>query len=135
MSTYFLLELDTTAPEVTFGDPEFDGPTLVLPYALSEPGTIEAVLYTTGGESVTMITTPTELVAVPPIMGRGVVTIRARARDDVWNEEDNWIEVALLGEEPGRRYARVRRHVAVPRFADHDANAKVRAHKARVVIK
>jgi hypothetical protein len=61
MAAFFSLELDTTPPEVTFGEPFYSGGVLTVPYTVSEPSVLEAEATPFVGSPVTGTVTPTDL--------------------------------------------------------------------------
>lgn len=75
---HFVVELDTTAPQLTFGKPEWADWRCVIPYAVDEPAVAEAMF-----DDVAMRVSPSALsLAMEP--GGGHVSVITR--DEVDNE-------------------------------------------------
>lgn len=89
MSDHFLLELDTTAPELTFGTVAGAeaGQLLQVAYTVDEPEAISAKLVPASGPHVTLTVYPDRVEGYldPGITG-GVGEVRITTRDDVLNE-------------------------------------------------
>lgn len=100
MSASFNLTLDTHAPLVTWGavSGTTAGELLQVGYQLDEPELVSAELVLRDGRHLTMTDTGLTLeVALPPDTPNGNATIVAHVRDEVLNEADRQVVVALVG--------------------------------------
>lgn len=100
MTNSFTLELDTTAPVVTFGPPSNTdaGETLTVPFLLSEPDTVTAQLQLADGRLVDgEISGGSVMVDLPLDTPEGLATLRLHVRDDVLNEADRVLVIPVTG--------------------------------------
>lgn len=109
MASWFLLELDTHAPIVTFGAADSSGGTLVVPYTIDEPAIDSAWVVDSAGLRVDLDVEPARLVAVlPATIAAGNAVVHALAVDEVGNEAEYTTVVLLAGgitpEPPPRVY-------------------------------
>ncbi len=87
MSAHVVIELDTTPPVATWGEPDgAAGTALRLPYTLDEPAALSAELTDLAGQVFELDVGPdglegSLLTAVP-----GLARVDLLVRDDVWNE-------------------------------------------------
>lgn len=89
MATSFNLRLDTTAPAVSWGQPQGarSGGHLLVPFALDEPGPVEAWLMLGDGRRIDLEIRDGELAGyLPDDSGGQDATVSLRVRDELDNE-------------------------------------------------
>lgn len=103
MSSWVHLELDTTAPAITFGTPTNTGAgqLLTVPYSLTDAGPasgISATVTLADNRVLTMSVGPTAAtVLLPPDTPAGPARVDLLARDELLNEATGTLTVALTG--------------------------------------
>lgn len=103
MTSVVELELDTTAPQITWGAPAgaTAGQTLSVSYALNEPDLLSAELVLPDARTIAGNVFPDRLeVALPADTPSGLGTLTAHVRDEVFNAAARTLAVALAGVTP-----------------------------------
>lgn len=102
---YFTVELDTTAPVVTWGPPSNTdaGDTLSVPFILNEPALLSAELSLVDGRSLPMTVGAGVLtVVLPDDTPDGLAVLSAFVRDEVLNSATRALEIPVTGVAPVR---------------------------------
>lgn len=100
MTASFVLNLDTTAPVISWGDPSGAdlGEVLTVPYIVNEPGVESATVTLADGRVLVMRVDADALrVPLPLDTPQGNAEVRATTIDDVDNEATYALVVALTG--------------------------------------
>ena len=114
MPTSVLLELDVTAPVITWGTVtgRAPGSTLQASYTITEPAVISAEFQMVTGQILAMVIGPERLsVQVPENAPDGAGVIRAFVRDDVLNETTYEQPVVISGVGLIRQIRRIARAI------------------------
>lgn len=100
MTSWAQVTLDTHAPVVTWGpiDGAVAGEELVVQYLVNEPGVYQAEVTLRDGRVLSMEVNAGDLrVVLPDDTPDGQTQVRAHTRDDVWNEGQYTLTVAISG--------------------------------------
>lgn len=97
MSSYVLIELDTTPPQITWGSPIFIGHQMEVPYTVDEPEILAAELFIpSAGLTIPVTIEPDKFViTLPQMQSVASGILRAYTIDDVLNEGVPTFEVPL----------------------------------------